>query len=90
MYRIGFIIVAVLAIALGLLIGTLNSDTVSVDLLWIQLNWPLGLLILCMFVTGLLAGLLLAWFFSILPLRARLRKLRSKDGYGSSKTLKTP
>ena len=90
MYRIGFIIVAVLAIALGLLIGTLNSDTVSVDLLWFQLNWPLGLLILCMFVTGLLAGLLLAWFFSILPLRARLRKLRSKDEYSSSKTLKTP
>ena len=79
MYRIGFIIVAVLAIALGLLLGTLNSDTVSVDLLWVQLQWPLGLLILCVLVVGLLAGLLLAWFFGMMPLRARLRKSRSKE-----------
>ena len=74
MYRIGFIIVAVLAIALGLLVGTLNSDTVGVDLLWVQLQWPLGLLILCVLVVGLLAGLLLAWFFGVVPLRAQLRK----------------
>jgi uncharacterized integral membrane protein len=74
LYRIGFIIVAVLAIALGLLVGTLNSDTVGVDLLWVQLQWPLGLLILCVLVVGLLAGLLLAWFFGVVPLRAQLRK----------------
>jgi uncharacterized integral membrane protein len=79
LYRIVFIIVAVLAVALGLLIGTLNSDTVSVDLLWIQIQWPLGLLLLCVFVTGLLSGLLLCWFFGIVPLRARLRKVRSKE-----------
>ena len=79
MYRIGFIIVAVLAIALGLLLGTLNSDTVSVDLLWVQLQWPLGLLILCVLTAGLLAGLLLAWVFGIMPLRARLHKSRSKE-----------
>ena len=74
MYRIGFIIVAVLAIALGLLIGTLNSDTASVDLLWVQLQWPLGLLILGVFFAGLLIGFLLAWLFGMMPLRARLRK----------------
>jgi uncharacterized integral membrane protein len=79
LYRIGFIIVAVLAIALGLLIGTLNSDTVAVDLLWVQLQWPLGLLILCVFAVGLLTGLLLIWFFGVLPLRARLRKSRHKE-----------
>lgn len=79
MYRIGFIIVAVLAIALGLLMGTLNSDTVGVDLLWVQLQWPLGLLILCVFAVGLLTGLLLIWFVSVVPLRARLRKSRNKE-----------
>jgi uncharacterized integral membrane protein len=79
LYRIGFIIVAVLAIALGLLIGTLNSDTVGVDFLWVQLQWPLGLLILCVFAVGLLTGLLLIWFFSVVPLRARLRKSRNKE-----------
>jgi uncharacterized integral membrane protein len=79
LYRIGFIIVAVLAIALGLLLGTLNSDTVSVDLLWVQLQWPLGLLILCVLVVGLLTGFLLAWLFGMMPLRARLRKSRSNE-----------
>lgn len=79
MYRIGFIIVAVLAIALGLLLGTLNSDSVSVDLLWVQLQWPLGLLILCVLAVGLLAGFLLAWVFGILPLRARLRKSTPRE-----------
>jgi len=79
LYRIGFIIVAVLAIALGLLIGTLNSDSVGVDLLWVQLQWPLGLLILSVFAAGLLIGLLLAWFFGMMPLRAQLRKSRNKE-----------
>ena len=79
MYRIGFIIVAVLAIALGLLLGTLNSDSVSVDLLWVQLQWPLGLLILCVLAVGLLAGFLLAWVFGILPLRAKLRKSTPRE-----------
>ena len=79
MYRIGFIVVAVLAIALGLLIGTLNSDATSVDLLWVQLQWPLGLLLLCVFAVGLFTGLLMAWIFGIMPLRARLRKSSSKE-----------
>ncbi len=79
MYRIAFIVVAVLAIALGLLVGTLNSDAVGVDLLWIQLQWPLGLLLLCVLVVGLLIGLLSSWIFSIMPLKARLRKFQSKE-----------
>ena len=74
MYRVAFIIIAVLAIAMGLLIGTLNSETVSVDLLWVQLDWPLGLLILSVAAAGLLTGLLLAWIFAIVPLQARLRR----------------
>ena len=79
MYRIAFIIAAFLAVALGLLVGTLNSDTVSVDLLWVQIQWPLGLLLLCVLVVGLLIGLLISWIFSVMPLKARLRKAQSKE-----------
>jgi uncharacterized integral membrane protein len=79
LYRIAFIIAAFLAVALGLLVGTLNSDTVSVDLLWVQLQWPLGLLLLCVLVAGLLFGLLISWVFSVMPLKARLRKAQSKE-----------
>lgn len=89
MYRIGFIIVITLAVALGTVIGTLNSDTVSVDLLWVQLEWPLGLLILSILFVGLLLGLGLAWFFGIVPLRVRLRKVRTKEQSVTSGTLKT-
>ncbi len=79
MYRIAFVIAAALAVALGLLVGTLNSDTVSVDLLWVQLQWPLGLLLLCVLVIGLLFGLLISWVFSVVPLKARLRKARNRE-----------
>jgi len=79
LYRVIFIIIAVLAIALGLLIGTLNSDPVSFDLLWVQLQWPLGLLMLGVFAAGLLTGLLLAWVFGIMPLRVRLRRSGGKE-----------
>ena len=87
MYRIGFIIVVTLAVAVGLLLGTLNSEAVSVDLLWVQINWPLGLLILSATTAGLLLGLCLAWFFSILPLRVQLRKLRSQAQNNPSRSL---
>lgn len=89
MYRIAFIIVTALAVAAGLLIGTLNATVVPLDLLWIQLEWPLGLVLLCAAAVGLLMGLLLAWFFSILPLRARLRKaVRTEQGFSTVGSLK--
>ena len=80
MYRISFIIVVTLALALGLLLGALNSEAVSLDLLWIRINWPLGLLILSAAAAGLLVGLCLAWFFSVLPLRVQLRTQMRKVG----------
>ena len=88
MYRIIFIIVITLAVALGLLLGTLNSESVSVDLLWLQIQWPLGLLIMTAVATGLLAGMFFSWFFSVLPLRARLRKLRNQNQSNPSRSLK--
>ncbi len=79
MYRVLFIVVMLLALALGLLVGTLNSDLVTVDLLWLQLDWPLGLVILSAAALGLLLGLVLTWLFSVMPLRARLRRAQSKS-----------
>lgn len=83
MHRIAFIIVVTLAVALGLLVGTLNHEMASVDLFWVQLDWPLGLLMLAALSVGLVIGLLLAWLFRILPLRMQLRKIRRIDASGS-------
>ena len=80
MYRVAFIFITALAIGMGLLVGTLNSEVASLDLLWVQLEWPLGLILLCAAAIGLLLGLLLAWLFSVLPLRAKLRKAARRDG----------
>jgi uncharacterized integral membrane protein len=77
MYRLAFGFVAVLAIVLGLLVGTFNSDKVHLDLLWAQVDWPLGLLILISFACGLLVGLCLVFLSHVLPLRLKLRRLRA-------------
>ncbi len=74
MYKLLFGLVALLAVALGLVIGTLNPDPVTLDLLWVQLHWPLGLVLLTTLTAGLLLGLLLLWLLQVLPLRIALRR----------------
>ena len=74
MFRLGSGLIIILAVAAGLLVGTLNADPVSLDLLWVQLEWPLGLLAMLFLATGVLLGLLLSWLMQVLPLKMRLRQ----------------
>ena len=83
MYRIGFFVVVVLAVGLGLVVGALNHTVVQLDLLWFQLQWPLGLALLAALAVGLLLGMLLVWLFSVFPLQMQLRKLRKSPASGS-------
>jgi putative membrane protein len=85
MNRLAFLVLTVLAAAVGLLLGTLNSDSVTLDLLWLQLDWPLGLLLLLAMALGLLLGLLVSWFVQVLPLRMQLRKSRASAQRASSR-----
>ena len=78
MKKLGFILVAIIAIVVGLLVGTLNSGPVQLDLLWIQFELPLGLAILLGFSLGLVTGLSLIYLARVLPLRLQLRKARTK------------
>lgn len=77
MKKLGFILVAILAVVVGLLVGTLNSAPVQLDLLWIQFELPLGLAILLGFSVGILLGLGMVYFARVLPLRYQLRKART-------------
>ena len=77
MKRIGFILVAITAIVIGLLVGTLNSDLVQLDLLWVQFELSLGLVILLGFSLGVLTGLSMLYLARVLPLRLQLRKART-------------
>jgi len=75
--KLGFILMAIAAIVVGLLVGTLNSSTVQLDLLWVQLELPLGLAILLGFSLGVVLGLSVIYLTRVLPLRLQLRKARS-------------
>jgi len=75
--KTGFILVAIAAIVIGLIVGTLNAGPVYLDLLWIQLEIPLGLAILLGFSLGLMTGLGMVYLGRVLPLRMQLRKARS-------------
>jgi uncharacterized membrane protein YciS (DUF1049 family) len=77
MNRLVFALVALLAIAAGLLVGTLNSGNAVLDLLWFQLEWPLGLLLMLFFSAGLVLGLALLFLFQVLPLRLKVRRLQA-------------
>ena len=77
MKKIGFILVGIAAIVVGLLVGALNADPVQLDLLWIQFEIPLGLAILLGFSLGLVTGLSMIYFARVLPLRLQLRKART-------------
>lgn len=77
MKRIGFILVAIAAIVVGLLVGTLNSDMVQLDLLWVQFELSLGLVILLGFSLGVITGLSIVYLARIVPLRLQLRKARA-------------
>ncbi len=77
MKKFGFILVALLAVVVGLLVGTLNSAPVQLDLLWGQFELPLGLAILLGFAVGISLGLGMVYFARVLPLQYQLRKTRA-------------
>ena len=81
---------ALTAIVIGLLIGTLNSDTVSLDLLWFQFELPLGLAILLGFSVGLISGLTAIDLGRVLPLRLQLRKARTALSQQDQSVLSDP
>jgi len=79
MSRVIFGLLAVAAVVLGLVVGAFNADRAVLDLLWVKLEWPLGLLVLCAFALGLLLGMALLYLSMVLPLRLRLRRSRAES-----------
>lgn len=74
MYRLLFILLAALAIIAGLLLGSLNSEPVTLDLLFIQLNWPLGLIAVLLFSIGIVLSIAGVWLLAVLPMKMAQRR----------------
>lgn len=77
MAKLTFIVLALLAVAIGLVLGTLNAEPVLVDLLWVQLNWPLGLVLVATLALGVLIGMAGTWLLQVWPARLALKRARS-------------
>jgi uncharacterized integral membrane protein len=75
--KLGFILMVIAAVLVGLMVGTLNSARVQLDLLWVQFELPLGLAILLGFSVGVILGLGMIYLVRVLPLRHQLRKART-------------
>lgn len=64
-------LLAALCLAFGIVVAALNDDAVRLDLLWIELDLPLGLLLLGVLLVGALAGgttaLLSRWVGGVVP-----------------------
>lgn len=76
MFRIVLLILALCAAAAGLVIGTLNPDSLVIDLLVWQPELPLGLALVACFVLGLVCGLVLA--LALFGLPAGWRRVRHR------------
>jgi uncharacterized integral membrane protein len=50
------LLLAALCVAFGVAVAALNGDPVRLDLLWIELTVPLGLLLLGVLLLGALSG----------------------------------
>ncbi len=79
MQRLVFIVLAIAALAVGLVVGALNADVVTLDLLWVQFGWPLGLIVLASFAAGLVVASTLVYVWAVLPLRMRLRRATPRE-----------
>ena len=77
MAKLIYIVLALIAAAFGLVLGTLNADPVVVDLLWFQLNWPLGLVLVSTLALGVLIGIAGTWMLHVWPARLALRQART-------------
>lgn len=73
------LILLIVAIA----ISSLNAGSVTLNLHWYQLNWPLGFTLLLFLSFGVLFGILLGWLFWTWP--AHRAKTHWKRSYNQLK-----
>lgn len=74
------ILIGLLFAALGLAIGALNQQQVTLDLGFAGLDAGLGVMVLAALLVGVLCGGLMLALGVVVPLRRELKRERARDG----------
>jgi uncharacterized integral membrane protein len=83
-----FTLLLVLLLLTGAIaVSSLNAESVTINLYWFELNWPLGFSLLLGGTLGVLVGLLLGWLYWTFP--ANRRKMYWKRAYFKSQAEQT-
>jgi len=69
------LLIAIVFLAVGLVLGVLNANPVTVDLGVVEVNAGLGVILLCTLLAGVLVGALAIVASVVLPLRGALRRV---------------
>ena len=88
MYRWLLLFFFLAAVVAGLVIGVLNPQSVTLDLVTVSLDFPLGALVLTALSFGILLGLILAAVLFVLPSRLA-RRGQGKETASSGMTDQT-
>ncbi|MFK7955531.1 MAG: lipopolysaccharide assembly protein LapA domain-containing protein [Lysobacterales bacterium] len=77
MSRFFTLLLVVLFVAGGLFFGTLNETPVTVDLFFVQIQWPLALIVMSAFLAGIILSGTLVYFSMWLGVKRRIRSLKA-------------
>ncbi len=69
------LLIAIVFLAVGLVLGVLNAEAVTVDLGVVEVKAGLGVILLCTLLAGVLVGALVIVASVVLPLRSALRRV---------------
>ena len=69
------LLIAIVFLAVGLVLGVLNANPVTVDLGVVEVKAGLGVILLCTLLAGVLIGALTIVASVVLPLRGALRRV---------------
>ncbi|WP_458068342.1 LapA family protein [Rhodanobacter sp. BL-MT-08] len=77
--RLLVILILLVFAAAGIVVGALNADMVSYDLVLARVHMPKGAALLCALVIGWLLGGLTAWLGVVTRHRRERRRLRDNE-----------
>lgn len=61
------LILVLMLLIIAIAVSSMNAEGVSLNLYWLQLNWPLGFTLLLFSCLGVIFGILLGWVFWTWP-----------------------